>query len=144
MKDMPSWRQVAEVSKPKGKKLATTHREIDLALLSMFAMCDDVFTEDDALSPEKRQMSLGRIYEEWKRCREKLDPEFDRRSDERPKRWLPKQVRDAKAESSSRRATASTKSSTARKSISATKQAARSGKTLRKRSATPARRGTRA
>lgn len=37
-------------------------------------MCDDVFTEDDALSPEKRQISLGRIYEEWKRVRGELDP----------------------------------------------------------------------
>lgn len=48
-----------------------------LALLSMFAMCDDVFTEDDAMAKEKRRMTMGRIYEEWKRCRAILDPTFD-------------------------------------------------------------------
>jgi hypothetical protein len=51
--------------------------QAQLALLSMFAMCDDVFTEDDALSKAKRRMSLGRIYEEWKRCRKVLDPKFN-------------------------------------------------------------------
>lgn len=54
-----------------------TLEEINLALLSMFAMVDDVFTEHDALSAAKRRMSLGRIYEEWKRCRVVLDVEFD-------------------------------------------------------------------
>lgn len=54
-----------------------------LALLSMFAMVDDVFTEDDALSKEKRRMSLGRIYEEWKRCRADLDPKFNPKKHDR-------------------------------------------------------------
>lgn len=55
-------------------------------LLEMFAMCDDVFTEDDALSPEKRQISLGRLYEQWKRTRTALDPEFE--STQRPRKKI--------------------------------------------------------
>ena len=47
------------------------------ALLELFAVVDAVFTEDDALSPEKRKMSIGRIYEQWKRSRKMIDPEFD-------------------------------------------------------------------
>lgn len=45
-------------------------------MLALFAICDDVFTEDDALSPEMRRTTLGRIYEEWKRCRKAIDPDF--------------------------------------------------------------------
>jgi hypothetical protein len=41
-------------------------------LLALFAAVDDVFTEDDAMSPEKRQMSLGRIYRQWKKTRAEL------------------------------------------------------------------------
>lgn len=71
--------------------------EVLLPLLSMFAMCDDVFTEDDALSdPKKVKIGIGRIYEEWKRCRTKLDPGFQHLPDERPQRWLPKQVKAAR------------------------------------------------
>lgn len=55
-------------------------------LLEMFAMLDDVFTEDDALSAEKRQMSLGRVYEAWKRTRAALDPDWD--PAERPRRKI--------------------------------------------------------
>lgn len=46
-------------------------------LLELFALVDDVFTEDDAMSPEKRQIGMGRIYEQWKRTRAALDPTWD-------------------------------------------------------------------
>lgn len=45
-------------------------------LLELYAVVNDVFTEDDALSADKRQISLGRIYEQWKRCTAKLDPDW--------------------------------------------------------------------
>jgi hypothetical protein len=48
-----------------------------LAMLSLCAMCFDVFDEDDAFSKPKLKMSLGRVYEETKRCRAVLDPEFN-------------------------------------------------------------------
>lgn len=54
-------------------------------LLEMFAICDDVFSEDDALSAEKRQMSLARIYRTWKDVRGQLDPEFDSKARPRNK-----------------------------------------------------------
>jgi hypothetical protein len=41
-------------------------------LLELFAMCDAVFTEDDALAADKRAVSLGRIYRAWKRARADL------------------------------------------------------------------------
>lgn len=43
----------------------------------LFAEVDDVFTEDDALSPEKRQMGMGRLYRAWKKARKELDPDFN-------------------------------------------------------------------
>lgn len=52
-------------------------------LLELFATVDAVFMEDDALSPEKRQMGLGRIYEAWKQCRATLDPEYNPSGDRR-------------------------------------------------------------
>lgn len=61
--------------------------EAQLALLSLFAVVDDVFTEDDALSKSKRRMSLGRCYEEWKRCRAKLDPTFNPKSHDRTMKY---------------------------------------------------------
>lgn len=64
-----------------------TLEDVNLALLSLFAMVDAVFTEDDALSSSKRRMTLGRIYEEWKRCRAVLDPEFDPKEHVRPPRY---------------------------------------------------------
>lgn len=70
------------------------HSEVLLPLLAMFAMCDDVFTEDDALiDPAKAKMGFGRIYEEWKRCRKKLDPEFVHVPDERPDKFVPRMAR---------------------------------------------------
>lgn len=70
------------------------NNEVLLPLLAMFATCDDVFTEDDALAdPKKAKIGLGRIYEEWKRCRTKLDPGFQHIPDERPQRWLPNAAR---------------------------------------------------
>lgn len=64
-------------------------------LLELFAMVDDVFTEDDALDPSKRQMSLGRIYEQWKRTRAALDPGWDH--DARPRRRLGRPWRPPRA-----------------------------------------------
>lgn len=55
-------------------------------MLELFANLDDVFTEDNALSPEKRQMSLGRCYRAWKRCRAAMDPEYDGGRDNRDRR----------------------------------------------------------
>jgi hypothetical protein len=49
-------------------------------LLEFFAVADDVFTEDDAMDPAKRQMAMGRLYRGWKAAREQLDPGWkDRR-----------------------------------------------------------------
>lgn len=53
-------------------------------LLDMFAMLDAVFTEDDALlAGKKSQITLGRVYEQWKRTRAALDPGFDPKSEDR-------------------------------------------------------------
>lgn len=46
-------------------------------LLELFSMCDDTFTEDQALTREHAQITAGRIYEQWKKTRSSLDPEFD-------------------------------------------------------------------
>lgn len=56
-------------------------------LLGLFATVDDVFTEADALSPEYRQVSLGRIYEAWKDCRTQIDPDFVAAEHRRPRKW---------------------------------------------------------
>jgi hypothetical protein len=53
----------------------------------MFALLDDVFTEDDAFSNEKIKKGMGRLYREWKRIRTLMDPDFDR------KRFSHKRVR---------------------------------------------------
>lgn len=58
-------------------------------LLAFFAELDDVFTEDEALSPEFRKISLGRCYEAWQRCREALDPDFVAADYRRPRRRGP-------------------------------------------------------
>jgi hypothetical protein len=56
-------------------------------LLELFAVVDDVFTEHDAMAADKRRMTLGRIYEQWKRTRAQLDPEFkDHDPDRKPLR----------------------------------------------------------
>lgn len=44
-------------------------------LLEVFSVVDDVFTESDALSPEKRQVGLSRIYRAYKAAKAQLDPE---------------------------------------------------------------------
>lgn len=56
-------------------------------LLELFATVNDVFTEDEALSPEYRQVSLGRVYEAWKDCRTQIDPEFVAEEHRRPRQW---------------------------------------------------------
>lgn len=55
-------------------------------LLALFAVCDDVFTEDEALSPEMRKVTLGRIYEEWQKTRKYFDPDFVAADYRRPRR----------------------------------------------------------
>lgn len=57
-------------------------------LLDLFAVCDDVFTEDEALTTA-RQVSLGRIYEQWQKTRLHFDPEFVPAEHRRPRRWRP-------------------------------------------------------
>lgn len=65
---------------------AVTLARATMPLLEMFACVDDVFSEDDALSPDKRQMSLGRIYRTWKSVRTQLDPTYNRHKDHRVKK----------------------------------------------------------
>lgn len=55
-------------------------------LLELFAVCDDVFTEDEALTTA-RQVTLGRIYEEWQRTRLYFDPTFVAAEHRRPRKW---------------------------------------------------------
>ena len=55
-------------------------------LLELFAVCDDVFTEDEALTTA-RKVSLGRIYEQWQKTRLYFDPSFVAAEHRRPRRW---------------------------------------------------------
>jgi hypothetical protein len=65
-------------------------------LLELFSTVDDVFTEDDALtSDQARRTTIGRVYEQWKRTRAALDPEWH--PDVRPRRPLSRRVGDRKA-----------------------------------------------
>lgn len=59
-------------------------------LLALFSELDDVFTEDGALSPEYRKISLGRCYEAWQRARKAFDPDFVAAEHRRPKGWQPR------------------------------------------------------
>lgn len=52
-------------------------------LLELFADVDDVFSEDDAMTPEKRQMGMGRLYRAWKHVRAEMDPLYDPEKDQR-------------------------------------------------------------
>lgn len=52
-------------------------------MLEFFAEIDDVFSEDDALLAEKRQMGLGRCYRSWKKCRAAMDPDYEPERDRR-------------------------------------------------------------
>lgn len=56
-------------------------------LLELFAVVNDVFEEDEALSLSKRMISLGRIYEAWKKCRKELDRPFNIERDARAKQY---------------------------------------------------------
>lgn len=71
----------------KSKVVQPTGSEVIEALLALFAMTDAVFTEDDALAPGKRQMTVGRLYEEWKCCRAILDPQFNPDNHDKPSRY---------------------------------------------------------
>lgn len=87
-----------KATKPSAKKLARSaiyeHAPATVALAEMFAVCDDVFTEEDAFSREHIQKSLGRLHRQWKITRGQLDPDFN------PKRY-PKRPRKASSTSSS-------------------------------------------
>jgi len=48
-----------------------------MPFIELAAVVDDVFTEDDALSPEKRQTGMGRMYRAWKQWRTEVDPDFN-------------------------------------------------------------------
>lgn len=52
-------------------------------LLELFADVDDVFSEDDAMDPQKRQMGMGRLYRAWKKARAATDPLYDPEKDQR-------------------------------------------------------------
>lgn len=52
-------------------------------LLDFWATADAVFDEDDAMSPEKRQAGMARIYRAWKDVRRTLDPDFNVAREER-------------------------------------------------------------
>lgn len=53
-------------------------------LLELFADLDVVFGhEQGALSPEQRQITVGKAYDLWKRCKKKLDPEWKSPSQQR-------------------------------------------------------------
>lgn len=45
-------------------------------LAAMFAVVDDVFTEEDAFQMDKMKAGFGRIYRQWKSSREMIDPDF--------------------------------------------------------------------
>jgi hypothetical protein len=46
-----------------------------LALLELFSVVDDVFTEDDAFDRARLSTGLGRIYRAWKNTRKELGGE---------------------------------------------------------------------
>lgn len=98
--------------------------EVGAGLLEAFSVMDDVFTEDDAFSEPKIKMGMGRMYRAWVDCRRALDPEFNTEQLERPQRWLPKTVREARR-STSRPAPNSKNSSTVQRQTSAKKQTTR-------------------
>ena len=57
-----------------------------LVLEPFFALAaevDDVFDEEDAMSPEKRQMGMGRLYRSWKKWRVAVDPDYQLARDRR-------------------------------------------------------------
>jgi hypothetical protein len=55
-------------------------------LLELFAVLDAVFTEDEALTTQKK-VSLGRCYEAWQACRKTFDPGFVAAEHRRPRKW---------------------------------------------------------
>lgn len=85
---------------------------IVVPLTELFAVVDDVFTEEGAFTQEHIKKSLGRIHREWKKTRAALDPEFDPKDYEKRPRTV------ATSGSQSPLATALQRSSTGRKRIS--------------------------
>ena len=70
---------MAKISDREIQRQIDAIEKVTLPLLEMFADLDSVFTEDDALSADKRQVSLGRCYRAWKSARKQLDPEYRER-----------------------------------------------------------------
>jgi hypothetical protein len=67
-------------------------------LLELFAVCDDVFSEDDALTtPAMMRTTVGRVYEQYKKARAELDPGWT--GHERPRRPMTRRVGDRRARS---------------------------------------------
>lgn len=66
---------------------STSLSHAQLAALQPFfelaADVDTVFEEEDALSPDKRQMGMGRLYRAWKKWRIAVDPDFRAERDRR-------------------------------------------------------------
>lgn len=135
------------------------YKGVVLPLLSMFEVVDSVYTTNDELMKSKaeledlskrqlreviieQQKSIGQIYEEWKICRKALDPEFDPDAFSRgvrPRRWLPKVVRESR-----RHAKTNTISSSEKTSISEKRKGGKSGRPSPKHSAKSASSGSRA
>lgn len=117
--------------------------EIEPALVplcEMFAVVDDVFTEEGAFQQEHIRKSLGRIHRQWKRTRSALDPDFNPESYPKRPRTVRKGLRvggktgrSTNSPSAKERPT----SSTGKKSTSGKKRkpSGKSGKRSAKRSA---------
>lgn len=82
-----------KATKPSVKKLRRSRiyeaAPATVALAELFAVVDDVMTEEDAFSAQHIKKSMGRINRQWKLTRAQLDPDFD------PKRY-PKRPRKRK------------------------------------------------
>lgn len=88
-------------------------QEAQLSLLELFSVCDDVFTEPEALSDSNVYKTGGRLYRAWLDTREQLDPEFNREKyrQEQKAMLTPKGHRKRLAGASSTPSTARTQTS---------------------------------
>lgn len=69
----------------------TTHKADQLIaamypLLEFWAVADDVFTTEDALSREHVYKTAGRLYRAWSEAKAQLDPDYDPERDRKPRR----------------------------------------------------------